>query len=335
LLTWLGRLGFLAYLGFLVYGALHGSAVEPRPVRGALESVRFLPFGILAALGMSRREGFFARSLGMAFPAMVLSFAAAIVVEVADGGLPWVVPGLLEQLWPGLGIWFGVWMGMTLTRGIGATLFFLPRLALYGVLLLLVAGVLAWRCLEPAPLAFDPTPATSAEKHRLYGLFREKSPLRLEEGQTAELRLASRDIDLLMAWGLSIGDSDRKSHVELGPNQTSLQASLRVPRLDRYLNLVARGRATVQDGVVDLQGDALQVGKLKAPGWVVPPLAYLVERALNGDRRARSWFGPLRRLTVDEGGLLVVYGRARLPPGFVADLFRGDGTGAKDAESPL
>jgi hypothetical protein len=324
-LTWLGRLGFLAYLVFLVYRALPGAGPGPVPLRGLLEASRFAPLGILAALGMPRREGFFARSLGMALPAVVLSFAGAVVVEVAEGGPPWALPGLLEQILPGLGVWFGVWLGMTLTRGIGATLFFLPRLALYAVLLLLGAGVLAWRCLEPAPLAFEPSPITASEMHRLYGLFQEKSPARLEAGQTAELRLAPRDVDLLMAWGLAIGDADRKSHVELGPSQTSLQASLRVKYLGRYLNLVARGRAEVRDGVLDLRGDALEIGRWKAPGWLVPPLASLAGRALNGDRRARRWLEPIRRLFVDKDALLVVYGRALLPPGFVADLFRGDG----------
>jgi hypothetical protein len=328
LLTWLGRLGFLAYLGFLVYQALHGSGAVP--LRGVLEAARFAPLGILAALGMSRCEGFLARSLGMALPALVVSFAGAIVLEVAEGGPPWAVPGLLAQIMPLLGLWFGVWAGMTLTRGVGATLFFLPRLALYGVLLLLFAGVLAWRGLEPTPLPFEPTPASSAEKQRFYELLRGKSPEQIEEGQTAELRLTPRDVDLLMAWGLAIGDADHKSHVELDPTATTLEASVRVPRLGRYLNVVARGRAEVRDGVLDLDGEMLQVGKFKAPAWALPPAAYLVEHAMNGDRRARVWLGPIRRLAVEKDALLVTYGRARLPPGFVADLFRG----ASTEESP-
>ncbi len=353
MLTWVGRLGLPAYLGLLVYRALHGGAAEPAPlppltplgvaavltflrellVRGLLEAARLAPLGVLAALAMPRREGFVARSLGMALPAAALSFAAVTLVGVVDAGPPWTLPGLFEVLLPGVSVLFGVWVGMTLTRGLGATLFFLPRLALYAVLLLLLAGIGAWRCLEPAPLAFEPTPVTSAEKRRLYGLLRGKAPMQLEEGQTAELRLAERDVDLLMAWGLSVGETSRKAHVELGPGAATLEASVRVPRFDRYLNLVAKGQAQVRNGVVDLRGDALRVGKWKAPDWAVGPLTSLVARALNGDRRVRPVLGPVRSLEVDEGGLRVEYGRARLPAGFVADLFHGDGAGALDLES--
>jgi hypothetical protein len=352
-LAWVGRLGLPAYLGFLVYRALHAGAAEPVPLppvvhlgataaltfvrewlgRGLLEAARLAPLGVLAALAMPRREGFVARSLGMALPAAVLSFAAVTLVGVVEAGTPWAMPGLFELLGPGLAILFGVWVGMTFTRGLGATLFFLPRLALYGVLLSLLAGILAWRCLEPSPLTFAPTPVTSAEKRRLYALLKGKAPMRLPEGQTAELRLSPRDIDLLMAWGLSVGAPERKSHIEIGPEATDLQASLRVPRLGRYLNLHARGRASVQDGVLDLQGDALQIGQRQAPDWIVTPITYLVERAVNGDRRARAILGPVHRLSMDDGALRVEYGRARLPRGFLADLFHGEGTGAEDTAS--
>jgi hypothetical protein len=352
-LTWVGRLGLPAYLGFLVYRALHGGAIEPAPlpsltplgaaavftflrellVRASVDVARLATLGALAALAMPRREGFVARSLGMALPAAALSFAAVTFVGVVDAGPPWTLPGLFALLLPGVSILFGVWVGMTLTRGLGATLFFLPRLALYAVLLLLLAGIGAWRCLEPTPLAFEPTPVTSAEKHRLYGLLRDKAPMRLKEGQTAELRLTPRDVDLLMSWGLSVGEASRKTHVEMTPQAATLQASLRVPRFDRYLNLVAKGQAQVRNGVLDLRGDALQVGQWKAPGWSLGPLSYLVERALNGDRRVRPGLRAVRSLSMDDDGLRIEYGRAQLPAGFVADLFHGEGTGALDLEA--
>jgi hypothetical protein len=107
---------------------------------------------------MPRREGLITRTMNMALPAAVVSFAAATLVGVVEGGPPWSLPGLFELIVPGLGVLFGVWVGMTLTRGLFATVFFLPKVGVLAVLLALVGGILAWRCLEPAPLSFDPVP---------------------------------------------------------------------------------------------------------------------------------------------------------------------------------
>jgi hypothetical protein len=354
MLTWVGRLGLPAYLAFLVYRALYGGGAEPVRLpsaaelwasaaalklarellfRGMLEVARFAPLGILAALAMPRRAGFFARALGMALPAALVAFAGASVVGIVEAGPPWTMPGLFELALPGLAVLFGVWIGMAFTRGLLATLFLLPKLGMLIVLLALVAGSLAWRSLESAPLPFEPAQLTSAEKRRLYAKLRYKAPTLLKEGQTAELRFTPQDLDLLMAWGLSVGAAGRKSHVAIGPERASLEASVRVPRIDRYLNIVARGRAQVRDGRLSLSGDDLQVGKLRVPTLVLVPLTFLVERALNGDRRARPLLDPVRQLTLEDGTLHVVYGRAMLPKGFVADLFHGEGTGAVDAEA--
>jgi hypothetical protein len=353
-LTWLGRLGLPAYLAFLVYVALHAGGAEPVPLpsvaqlgaaaavvklarellfRGVLEMARFAPLGALAALAMPRRDGFVARALQMALPAAGFALAAATLVEVIEAGPPWTMPGLFEQALPGLGVLFGVWVGMALLRGVWATLLLLPKMGAAIVLMALVGGILAWRCLEPAPLSFEPAQVTSAEKRRLIAMLRHKKPTQVPEGQTAELRLTPRDLDLLMAWGLSVGDPGRKSRVQIGPQQASLEASVRVPRIDRYLNVVARGRAEIRDGTLYLSGDDLQIGNLRTPTLVLGPLTFLVERALNGDRRVRPLLDPMRRLSMDDGTLHLVYGRAKLPKGMVADLFHGDGTGAEDSES--
>jgi len=177
LITWVGRLGLAAYLAFLLYRALQGSGAGPVPLpsvaqlgasaamlklvrelfyRGVLEVVRFAPLGALAALAMPHREGFFARAAGIALPAVVVSFIAATVVGVVEAGRPWTMPGLLELALPGLGVLFGTWVGMSLRRGLLATLAIPLKLVVWGALLAVLAGGLAWRCLDSAPLPFEP-----------------------------------------------------------------------------------------------------------------------------------------------------------------------------------
>jgi hypothetical protein len=353
-LTWVGRLGLPVYLAYLVYGALHAAPAEPVPfpsvaeigapaallklvrellLRGLMEAARFAPLGLLAALGMPKREGFFERALGMTLPALAVSAAAAAVVVAVSGGRPFVMPGLLELALPGLGVLFGVWVGMALHRGLLATLSIPFKIVVWGFLLGVLAGGLLWRTLEPAPLPFEPARVTSAEKRRLFGMLRQKNPAKLPEGETAELRLTPRDLDLLMAWGLSVGEPGRKSRVAIARERATLEASFRVPRVERYLNVVARGRASIRDGTLDLSGDELQIGLVRTPRVVLGPLTFLVERALNGDRRARPLLAAVRSLELEEDALRVVYGRATLPKGFVADLFHGEGTGAEDLAS--
>jgi hypothetical protein len=298
------------------------------------EMARFAPLGALAALAMPRRDGFFARAMGMALPAVLLSFAAAAAVEAALGGPPWTLPGLFELVLPGLAVLFGVWVGMALTRGLFATLFLVPKLAAAIFLLALLAGAVAWRCLEPAPLPFAPAEITSAEKRRLAAMLSHKEPTLVPEGQTAELRFTPRDLDLLMAWVSSAGDEGRKSQVEIGSDRSRLQASVRVPRTNRYLNLVAQGRAEIRDGTLRLSGDELQVGKLRTPALVLAPLTFLVERGLNGDRRLRPLLAPVRLLTMEDGTAHLVYGRAQLRKRlWPDDLFPGNAPRAEGSES--
>jgi hypothetical protein len=319
-----GRLGLLAYLAFLIQRALHGA--EPAPL------LYVAPLGALAALAMPRREGFFARAMGMALPAALLSFAAVAAVEVAAGGPPWTLPGLFELVLPGLSVLFGVWVGMALTRGLFATLFLVPKLAAIILLLAVLAGALAWRCLEPAPLPFAPAPVTSEEKSRLVAMLSHKEPTLIPEGQTAEVRFTPRDLDLLMAWGSAAGDAGRKTHVAIGRDRSRVEASVRVPRTGRYLNIVAQGRAEIRDGILRLSGDELQVGQLRTPALLLAPLTFLVERGLNGDRRARPLLDAVRLLTVEDGTLHLVYGRAKLRKRLLPDdLVQGDGSRVEDS----
>ena len=140
-------------------------------------------------------------------------------------------------------------MGTTWRRGGRARRWLAPKAALLLGLAAFGTGVLLWLSLEDAPLSFDAARVTSEEKRRLVHLIRSKNPRSLEEGQTHTLRLTQYDINVLLAWGLSLGSPERKAAVQLACDAASLSASAGVPlgrRGSRYLNFTLAGGAGIE-----------------------------------------------------------------------------------------
>jgi len=114
-----------------------------------------------------------------------------------------------------------------------------------------VAGIALFAVSEREPLVRESLAVTSAEKRRLYVLLRRKNPKTLVPGETRTLTLASRDLDLLLAWGLPVvlNDGRARARIDLeSPHTAALSLSLRLPGGTRYLNLVAGARAGIDNG---------------------------------------------------------------------------------------
>jgi hypothetical protein len=299
---------------------------------GALAFARFLPIGFLAALALPRRMGRLDRLLLVFLPAVALGFALTVGVTGFETESPWSLPRVFDLALPLAGCLLGSWMGMAWTRGWSGRVWMLPKLAF---LLALVAGAgaaLLYLAAEQAPLDFEPTRVTSAERRRLYRLFKDANPSELPEGKTAELRLTARDLDLLLAWGLSLSGNERKARVALDPDAATLEASLRVPggRRAPYLNLTASADVRVEDGAPSVHVHRLSAGRLKLPAWLLDLVTPLAVRAAASDRRVKPLLEPIHSLETEAGSLRVRYGRAEPPRGFLADLFRGEGAGEAD-----
>jgi hypothetical protein len=292
-----------------------------------LEAARFAPVGLLTVLSLPRRIRWWRRLILVTLPA----FATAIVLAIALAGFvrpsrSWQWPGVAAATLPTLGAAIGIWAGLAWIRGWRARLLFLPKLALLGGLLIAAGSALLALALESRPLGFRPAEVTSDEKRRLTALFKSKNPAKIPEGQTQSLRLTDRDLNLLLAWALPLGRQEAKAKMEVGPYESKIELSSRVPRTyGRYLNVVATGLARFDDGRPLVVPGTVRLGRLELPRFLIELLGPPLIRLVLEDPRVHPAVTGIRTVDVKEGSVEVTYGKTKLPRGFLADLFGGEG----------
>ncbi len=230
----------------------------------------------------------------------------------------------LDLLLPALGCLLGVWIGAQWRRGSSARRW-LP-IKLIGLLgaTIIVLGVAASLAIEHKPLAFEPAVVTSEEKRRLVALIRSRSPQRLPPGQTQSLRLTAHDLDVLLAWGLSLGSADRKAAVELRDGGATLSASLGLPgggSARRYVNALLSAQFSMDDGRVRGRATRCRVGDIEVPSWLLALLGPLVESKLHSEPSLRPVFDAVRAVSIAPQSVELTYGRVEFPKSLRADVF--------------
>ena len=296
-------------------------------VYAVVETLRFVPVGILAVLSAPRALDDRARLLLLVVVAGAGSLLIAGLVLTREIGWQW--PGPSDLCLPAMGCAVGV--GACLAWRGGRIAWRRALIALVVVLLAapVGAGVALLAVSEREPLVRESPAVTSAEKRRLFALLRDKNPKTLLLGETRTLRLASRDLDLLLAWGLPVvlNDGRATARIELeSSHAATLSLSLRLPGATRYLNLVAGARAAIDNGQLTLGDPRLRLGRLSLPEvslrWLSPILTGLIQT----ERRTRPVLAGVERLDIDSARVTVTYGRMELPPGLMASLIWGEGS---------
>lgn len=297
-----------------------------------LETARFVPVGVLAVLSLAgaRRDRF--RMLAVAAAAGTGSLLVAVGVLALEIGPPWQWPGPSDLLLPAAGCVLGVGAALVWLAGRGAR----RRLLLVLGTTLLAAPILAGLVLlgtaEREPLVPDSPAVTSEEKRRLYDLLRDRNPRTLVAGATRSLTLDSRDIDLLLAWGLPVvlGEGRGAARVALMASRT-VRVSLTLPFATptgsaRYLNIVAGARVQIDQGRLSVADPTLRLGRLALPSpslrWLGPAIGLLVQ----AERRARPVLAGVQSLEIGPGRARLVYHRMDLPPGLLASFIWGTGS---------
>ncbi len=350
---WAPRLALIGYAGLLATSVLApggragvagagffdlrtGSRVRAVVVALAvyvlLETARFLPVGLLAVLSLPRTRSDRFGTLPVAGLAGAGSLIIAVVVLGLEIGSPWAWPGPSDLVLPVAGCIFGVGAALVglagrgarrrLLLGLGATLLAAP----------ILVGLVLLGAAERQPLVPDSPAVTSEEKRRLYDLLRDKDPKTLVAGATRSLSLDSRDIDLLLAWGLPVvlGEGRGAARVDLMASRTA-RVSLTLPFATptgraRYLNIVAGARVQIDQGRVSVADPTLRLGRLVLPDrplrWLGPVIGALVQ----AERRARPVLAGVQSLEIGSGRARLVYRRIELPPGLLASFIWGTGS---------
>lgn len=332
----IGAIGLAAYTIFLVYRALsqgaedagHSVAVWELQdfdrilawlgglfLVGLTQFACFIPMGFLAALVFLRRP--------LKLHVLLLAGVIGVAVAVPAAGLTSGPTAAIGLVLAWLGCLFGVWTGATWRRGWPARLWMLPKVALLAGLMLAAFGVLLWMSVETEPLPFEPATVTSARKRELVRLVRSKNPRSLEPGQMHTLRLTEQDVNVLLAWGLSIGAGDGKARVDFEPNEASVQMSMPISLAGRkrYVNLHLAGDVGVSQGDLRLHVGRLRLGHLEVPPVVVNLWGRPVASLIQADRRAEPFLDATEAAQVGPDWIEATYGKVDLPPGFREDLF--------------
>ena len=328
-----GRAG-VAGAGFfdLSTGSRIRAVVFALAVYVVLETVRFLPVGVLAVLSLPRPRRDRFRLLPVAVTAGAGSLIIAVGVLVLEIGPPWQWPGPSDLLLPALGCVLGVGATLMVLAGRGARRRLLLALGATLLAAPILVGLVLLGTAEREPLVRESPAVTSEEKRRLYDLLRDKNPKKLEAGETRSISLDSRDIDLLLAWGLPVvlGDGRGTARVDLtASRQATVSLTLRFATPTgraRYLNIVTGARVQIDRGRVSVADPTLRLGRLVLPEpplrWLAPIISVLVQ----AERRARPVLAGVQSLEIGPGRAMLVYHRMELPPGLLASFIWGAGS---------
>jgi hypothetical protein len=328
LLTPAGRAGVAgAGLLDLRTGARIRTVALALAVYALVEVVRFVPVGILAVLSTPRARGDRTRVLLLAAAAGVGSLVITGLVLAREIGWQW--PGPSDLVLPVMGCAVGVG---TCLAWRGGRIVWRRSLMMLVVLLLavpLVAGMTLLAASEREPLVRESPAVTSEEKRRLFTLLRRENPNKLAPVETRTLSLASRDLDLLLAWGLPVllGDGRAAARIDLeSPPVAILSLSFRLPGGARYLNLVAGARVAIDNAKLTLGDPRLRIGRLTLPGALLRRLSPIFTALIQAERRARPVLAGVERLDIGPGRVSVTYGHMDLPPRLLAGLIWGEGS---------
>jgi hypothetical protein len=186
---WATRLALIGYVGLLATSVLApggragvagagffdlstGSRVRAVVVALAvyvvLETVRFLPVGVLAVLSLPRPRRDRFRMLPVATTAGAGSLLIAVVVLVLEIGPPWQWPGPSDLFLPAVGGVLGVGATLMGLAGRGARRRWLLVLGATLLAAPILGGLVLLGTAEREPLVRDSPAVTSEEKRRLF-----------------------------------------------------------------------------------------------------------------------------------------------------------------------
>jgi len=328
----IGWIALLAYMGLLVFLALHYGRSRDVPLwglqdsrqlllviggfalRGVCSFVLFVPAGfiaIMAVAGSFRGLPRFLTSLS----ALIIGSALAILVHAIEIGRSWRLDAAVGLILPLLACILGTWIGVICLRGKRARVWLIPKIILLALLAILGTGILFLVSVEERPLPFAAASVTSAEKRRLVHLIHSKSPRSLLEGQTQTLRLTEHDIGVLLSWGLSLGSPNRKAKVSLTRDSATLDASIGLPLGEgstRYLNLTMAGDASMTEGILSVHIDRCQLGSLEVPRWLLNLLSPVATSVLRHNQLSRPFVDATQEIVIETGSIQVTYGPVHL-----------------------
>jgi hypothetical protein len=101
-------------------------------------------------------------------------------------------------------------------------------------------------------------------------------------------------------------------------------ASVRVPRVARWLNVSGSSRAGIDKGRLAASGSELRVGQITFPPLLLQAVTPFLVAGLQGDRDLRGVLPAVESLAFTPDAATLTYARVDMPPGLIARLVWGE-----------
>ncbi len=284
----------------------------------------FAPLGIFAALALPRRKRFFTRAITVFAPAALAAVALGYVVTELTVGPSDTARGLWVLSLGTLGGVLGAAVGTAAARGAIPLLMFFPKLAAAAIA---IAAVGTFLVTSTTPFDIKGPHVGSEDRRHLVQLLRGHNPMTLRAGETRAIVISSRDIELMLASGLSLVGATPPLTVETRNEDTLVRISAHVPYLDRFINLTIRLRIRVERGILDLGVPQLRLGSIRVPGPVRGALAKFAETLVQRDETLSPVLSGIDDLVVGNIGVAISYRRMDLQGKFLPTVLARLGPG--------
>jgi len=182
--------------------------------------------------------------------------------------------------------------------------FFLKLVLLTVLGLPLAFAALLFLAVDTQPAIDRATAVTPSSIERAKSILAQNDPRKLRSGARRTVTVSSDDLDLAANY-LAHRYGGGSARVELQRGGAQISASIRVPRLPVSLYLNVDASLTVQDRLPRLE--ALRVGRLPLPSWIVYRAIALGPRTLGMIWEPESLSGIIRQVVLKERGVAVTY----------------------------
>ena len=320
--------GLAAYCWYVAaYGPDPGF---PGPDLGSLafgllrQGLWFVAVGALVPLALPRVRGVFTGFFLVLLPSLGIGAVLTVLIAAAPNAAPWTVfgnfvaPELLGLLAPLTGMFAGVLFGAVLARGIASALLLIPALVAIGAILLATVAV-ALLLLTDRVATTDPvgSPGSPDGQYRyaFADFYRDGAP-----GSRATLDAAAFAAGFRLA--LAAAGVEPGVRIRAAPAGDALEVAgsfpVSIPVLgERFLNLAAAARPTVQDGYFRAGFRSVRIGGLRAPPAVIRPASRVLSRWLRRSSPMAALLAPFDEIRVEDATIVVRWTARADPPGGV------------------
>jgi uncharacterized protein YfiM (DUF2279 family) len=168
-----------------------------------------------------------------------------------------------------------------------------------------IAGYLAFSAIQPKPLVAAQGSMAHSDVGRIKALLKQNDPRGLRDGETRQVQLTGRDLNLMLNSALPAPDRQGVQVVLTDSRADVYYTAVLPPNpLGAYFNLSMQVK---QEGS-QITPQFLRFGDARVPGWLLRPLTAAVDRYLRGELpEYRDAMAALKQLQITPDAVELVY----------------------------